>query len=396
MVLSTGCGLIGDGSDLEAVVIGADLALTGEASELGTIYRNAIELRIEQVNEQGLLGDRELVLEDVRDNRSDPATSVTNISELAADQELAAIITGGCGVCAVSAAEVATEQGVPTIALAGPDAVSEPVEERGYAFKLGPNAGDTAAVLARDLADAGMGTLGLVTVDDQYGEDGQREMIAAAERNGMTVPVTGTIDVGGDGIDRATAAIVAYQPEPGLDQGQSQEPEGEQATGPDAVVIWAYPAQATALAVELRQAGYEGPLYLDTIAADRQFLVGQDGQALAGASMIFTKTLVIDEVIATSPAAAARKNWFSEYSARYGTYNAFSSFAADAVQVLVEAINRAGNTDRELLRSIVESTQLEGFTGTIRMHPGQHSGLLSQSLVRLVASGDRWRLGSSF
>jgi branched-chain amino acid transport system substrate-binding protein len=170
-------------------------------------------------------------------------------------------------------------------------------------------------------------------------------------------------------------------------------PEGfvEQAAALDAVVIWAYSPVAADFAIHLRDAGYEGGLFLDMAAADDLFLGGRRADALAGATIIFTETLVIDQVIATSPAKAARKTWFNDYSARHGTYHAFASFAADAVDIVVQAVNRLDSTDRTAVRGLIERTQFDGLSGPIRLTPDNHSGLTPLALTTLVVRGDRWR-----
>ncbi|QSB12665.1 ABC transporter substrate-binding protein [Natronosporangium hydrolyticum] len=406
MTLSVGCAAVTGGSGPERLLIGVDLELTGDGSELGEIYHNALTLRVEQINELGLLGDRELEL-DVRDNRSDSATAANNAADLAGDPEVMAIITGGCGPCAVAVAQAADQNEVPTIALAAPSGVIEPAEERRYAFKLGPNADHTSEAIVSELRAEEIDTIAVIAVDDEYGTDGLEEMTSAAERTGIDVVVNQRITGSDESMQSAAETVAAFVPESsappeggfpppdGLpEQGQPDQGQGD-TDEVGAVVMWAYAPMAAEAAGHLRSAGYEGPLYLDAVAADELFLAGQSGVALAGATMVFTETLVIDEVIATSPVRAARKNWFSDYSSRYGTYNAFSSFAADAVQLVVEAVNRGPDeVDRVVLRNIIENLQMEGLTGTIRMSPAQHSGLLPQALATLVARGDRWRLSS--
>src|SRR5690606_33136905 len=81
MVLA-GCGAFSADSAPETVVVGVDLELTGAGEALGAIHRQALELRVEQINQQGLLGNRRIELE-FRDNRSNPATSALNVGELA-------------------------------------------------------------------------------------------------------------------------------------------------------------------------------------------------------------------------------------------------------------------------------------------------------------------------
>lgn len=158
-------------------------------------------------------------------------------------------------------------------------------------------------------------------------------------------------------------------------------------------MVWAPAELSGQVAVSLREAGYNGPLYLDAAAAGDLFLSGANRGALTGATMVFTETMVMDEVVATSPAKAARKTWFQDYTARYGTYHAFSSFAADAVTLVVDAVNQTGGPNRTELRDTIEATQIDGLSGLIRMTPSQHSGLTPQSLTLLTVQGDRWRLG---
>lgn len=388
VVTLAGCSVIADESGPERVQIAADLSLTGDGSVLGTVYRNALELRVEQVNQLGLLGDRQLELE-IHDNRSDPATSTANIERLAADPDLSALITGECGECVVSAVDAINTRGMPTIALAAPTSVSSPVAERPFLFKLGPNAVHTSAALITALVEAELETIALVTTADQYGEDGVTAMTEALEgRQDLEIVLQEQV---GGGADLAAAAgrIANFDPDPGS---IPVDPESEQ-LGPDAVVLWTSPALAEETAASLRSAGYDGPLFLDAGAAGDLFLAGASRDALAGARLMFTETLVMDEVVATSPAKAARKTWFRDYTARFGTYHAYSSFAADAVALVVDAVNRAGGADRAQLRDTIENSQLDGLTGQLRLTPSQHSALASRALTLVTARGDRWRLG---
>lgn len=388
LVLGSGCGVFGGESAQETVVIAADLELTGSASALGTVYHDALQLRVDQVNAQGLLGDRRLELV-VKDNRSDPNTSAVNLKEFAEDPSVTAIITGQCGECVAAAAETIESHQVPTISLAHTDDVVNPIEERHYIFKLGPNADHNAAELAREVARSGASTVGLIASTDPYGEAGAKAMSDAARRAGLDVVVSVTVDGEDSSIRSAAEQVAEYRPESELHFGVPVDPDSD--AGPDAVLLWVPPRTAADLATALRGLDYDKPLYLDAFAADELFLPSGARRALDGARMIFTETLVIDNVIATSPAKAARQTWFNDYTSQAGTYHAYSSFAADAIQVLVEAINQFDSTDRGTVRDAIEGTQIDGLTGPIRIRVENHSGLSPQALVTLVAQGDRWR-----
>ena len=390
-MLLAGCGPLVAGSEVETVLIGVDLELTGGGEALGAVYRQALELRVEQVNQQELLGNRRLEVE-IRDNRSDPATSAQNIVDFADEVDVDVIITGGCGPCVAASAPEAEQRGVPLVSLAAVDPAT-PAEERRFLFKVGPNAEDNAAALVAELTRSGdVSTVGLVATDDEYGEAGVDAFADAADRAGLDLVVTPRVDpAAGEEALAGPAGEVANWTPPDQFIPPGQAPEE---AGPDATVLWLAAPLAERFAVALRDAGYDEPLFLDPLAADQLFLSGSAGDALAGATLIFTETLVMDTVLATSPAKAERKAWFNTYSARYGTYHAQSSFAADAVQLILEVVDQLEEVEREAIRDAMERTQLDGISGPLRITPDNHSALTSVALVPLVASDDRWQAAS--
>lgn len=384
---AAGCGVVplGGAAAPAAVVIGVDLALTGPDSPLGTVYHDALRLRATQLNRSGLPGSRRLVLL-VRDNRSDPQVAAANLAELAEAPNTAAIVSGACGSCAAQAAGRFEQHRVPVISLAADEQVATPVEQRRWLFKLGPNAADTAAVLADQLDRDAAGTVGLVTTEGDYGAAGRREMTDAAQRADFQI-VTGA-QLATDQTAAAAAAIAGWAPDPPVGFAPDPDP-----TGPDAVVIWAPQPVAGALAADLRTAGYSGGLYLDAVAAGDLY---QPAGALSGARLVFTDTPVADQLIAATPAQAARQRWFRDYLAAYGTYHAQASWAADAAGLIAEAIRRADQAgqppSREVIRDRLESTRrFDGLTGLIRYTADQHSGLHPGSLTTLTAAAGRWR-----
>jgi branched-chain amino acid transport system substrate-binding protein len=376
------------------LVLAADLALSGTGAAAGTVYQRALELRVEQVN-QRLPAGRRVELR-VKDNRSDPATAAVNLAEVAADPTVTAVVSGGCTACVVATAADLDAAGLPTVALAAGDAVAAPPSQRRYVFQLAPPAAATADLLVAELHGAGVAEFALVTVDDDGGAaaDGAREVAAAARVAGLDLVLHErlTIDrVAGPDPEPVTAAaerVASWRPEPAPFDVPGGGPEP---AGPAAVVLWAPAAQAEVLAVALRHAGWTGRFFLAPAAAGGLFLTGAAESALAGARLVFTETLAIDEVIATSPARTARQLWWRDYISRYGGYDAYASFAADAVDLLLVAAERAGSTERRPLRDTLAATHLDGLTGPIRFRPDAHSGLQPLALTVLVASGDRWR-----
>lgn len=369
----TGCQFGAPGEETGDIAIGADLELSGAAAQVGKAYQRALELKIEQLNESGGLGGRKVRL-DVRDNRFDPSVSAANIGDFTADPAISGIIMGSCNECAISAAKTVNDKRVPAVALAPASAVASPAAARRYMFKLGPNARDNAAAIIAELAADKIESVALLHTDDSYGEEGWKT---------LTAELPGTIRLVGRRAVKATDTDV------------SQSVRALLAEEPDALIVWAPAEQANLATTSLQQEDYEGRVFFDAVAAGDLF-IGGAGRAAEDTMMVFTQTMVIDDVIATTPAKAASKQWFRDYTARFGGYYGYSSFAADAVQLIVDAALRASadgkSPNRDGIRNLLETSETDGLSGPIRMTPENHSGLMPQALTLLVARGGRWRL----
>ncbi|MGK5520800.1 ABC transporter substrate-binding protein [Micromonospora sp. URMC 107] len=368
----TGCQFGADEQDTSPIVIAADLELSGAAAPAGKAYQRALELKVEQLNSSGALNGRKVELR-VKDNRSDASESLRNIGDFSSDSQVSGIIMGGCNECAVGAVRTINEKRIPTIALAASSAVSSPVAERRYVFKLSPNAADSAATLAAEMRRKGVRKAGVLHSEDAYGREGSTALRAEFAKAGIKLLREEAV--------RTTDTEVGQQVKNVL------------AKKVDALVVWTPAEQATLAATAAQQAKFEGELFFDAAAAGDLFL---GSRAAERATLVFTQTMVIDDVIATTPAKAARRQWFQDYTARFGGYNGSSSFAADAVQLITDAELRSGGepgqVDRDSIRDVLETTQLDGLSGPIRMTPDNHSGLMPQALTTLVARNGRWRL----
>ncbi|MEU9737755.1 ABC transporter substrate-binding protein [Micromonospora chersina] len=370
----TGCEIGGEPQDTSPIVIAADLELSGASAQIGKVYQRALELKVEQLNSSGALGGRKIDLK-VKDNRSDAAESLRNINDFSSDSRVTAIIMGGCNECAVGAVRTIGEKRIPTVALASSGEVTEPVAERRYVFKLAPNAADSAAALTTELTRRNIRKVAVLHSADKYGQEGLAALNSEFAKAGIKLGRAESV--------RTTDTEVSTQIDSLVDK------------KPEALIVWTPPEQASLAATTARQRRYAGALFFDASAAGDLFL-GASARSTERATLIFTQTMVIDDVIATTPAKAARRQWFQEYTARFGGYNGYSSFAADAVQLIADAELRAGGepgrVDRSSLRDVLETAQLDGLSGPIRMTPDNHSGLMPQALTTLVARGGRWRL----
>ena len=377
LLLAAGCTATdGDASDKSDIVIGASVELTGPNSEIGTAYQQALRLKADQLTASGALRGRSIRL-DIRDNRGESATANTQMNDFANNPGVTAAVMGVCTECAVAAAPGINKKGLPTVVLAPSAQVSSPVADRKFMFKLAPNVDhDSSAIVSelRRVLPEGS-DVGVLTTNDAYGTEA---------RDTMTRGLKGSTLKDGPVGQFATTATDLTAPVRTVTEGKNPPP---------AVVVMAFPTQARLAITTLRNTGYKGRIFLDASAAGDLFLPGNTAASAENASLVFTSTLAIDDVIATTPANAARKQWFQDYTAQYGSYYAQASFAADAVQLIADAVGRVGSaSDRTAIRGAMETAQFDGLTGPVRFAPDNHSGLTPQSLTVLIARNGRWRL----
>jgi branched-chain amino acid transport system substrate-binding protein len=369
----TGCtGSSASAGAKDPVVIGADLSLTGADSELGKVYENALKLEVDRLNARGAVPGRKLTLT-IKDDGSNPDTATANIEAFQADGNVAAVVSGPCDACLTATVGPINKDKLPVISLAS---ISPPAPTGATAtvagtalFKLSPNAADDAVTLVGQMSAQGAKKLAVVADTGGYGDAALAALKQAAAKAGITVAGTARLT----GTPEAAAQALL-----GTDQEKA----------PDAIAVVAAPADATGVVGALHGAGYVGGVYLDSIAADGLFL--GTGSPLNSAFLVYPQVMAMDDLVAATPAKAAQKQWFENYTSEYGAYAGPSSFAADAVQLVGMAATASRSVDRAKLRAAIETTSFAGLSGTIQFTPVNHSGLNPQSLTVLRASNGRW------
>lgn len=352
------------------IKIGASLELSGPTASIGTTYQKALKLEVADLNKKGVLGGRKLKLL-IKDNQTVPAKNISNINHFIDNDNVAAIISGGCSACTVPVTPIVEKKKVPMISLASASAVTEPVAKRQYTFKISPNPSQDAKVLIDTLKKQGIKKLGLLNVNNVYGKDGRKSVMAQAKSDGLTV-----VDKEQFGQD---------------DKDMSVQVKKIVDAKPDTIVVWSVMPAAGIIAKNVKNTDFTGGIYMDAGAGAELFVKGA-ASAADGAHMVFPQVLAINDVTSTTPQVAAQKKWFQEYSSKYGTYSGFASFAADALKMIAQGIDKTKGVDHVKLRNALENMGIDGLSGRIQNSSKQHSGLQPSALAVLVVKNGEWHL----
>jgi branched-chain amino acid transport system substrate-binding protein len=131
------------------------------------------------------------------------------------------------------------------------------------------------------------------------------------------------------------------------------------------------------------------PLYLPHAVVNQEFLT-LSGSASEGARMPTAIFVVPDGVSATDPQKPVIDAFYRDYKAAYNEpASPFAGNSYDAVAIGVDALRRAGTTDKAKLRQAIEETRgLAGLNGVFTMSTTDHLGLPIDSLrMHVVKDG---------
>lgn len=353
-----------------SIPIGVDIELSGPASVQGTAYKNALELAASEINKNGVLGGRKINLI-VRDNKSDPTQSLQIAKSFIGNDKVAGIVGGGSTPTTLSIVDTVEGAGVPTVSMGSSGAIISPPDKRNLIFKTPANTGQVADVMLADMKSRGFKRIGFISVDNPYGDAGLKAFQAIAKRGGIE--------------------IVAAEKFTDADRDLTTQLTKLAGANPEAIVSWAIPPGAGIVAKSAKAVGYKGQLYFDAGAGAELFLRGA-GDAADGVLLVHPTVLVGPDAPKSIPNYDVMTDFYKAYTERYGDYSGFASYAADALHLLVEAMEKAGSTDGRKVADALEQLNYTGVTGVYHMTPEDHSGLRTESLSLLTVRNGKWTL----
>lgn len=334
-------------SAAEAIIVGRSLALTGGLKGYGEAKRDGGDAYISKVNAAGGVGGRPIELVTM-DDAYLPANTVANLKKMAAEQQPTAFL-GLFGVPTSAAAlPVLLELKIPVVGLStGSDAVRKPLNR--YVFPVRASYADEARKLVNHVSVSGITKIGVIYMDNAFGESLKEALIAALKDAGVTAKIV-KVDVAGTGAAAAAAQAAADQPQ--------------------AIFLAALAGVGVPLFSELKKASYRGALYgfspLDATAVTKAL----GAQALGlGISQVFpipkgVRLKVVAEYV------QAVKDLGRGAPSFYGLEGFIEA------KVLVEGLRRAGArpTPASLVAALESLRDLDVGGYFVSYRPDAHNG----------------------
>ena len=354
----------------EPIRIGAFLSVTGPASFLGDPEQKTLEMLIERINAEGGVLGRKLQLVSY-DDGGDAEKARTFAKRLLEQDRVDAIVGGSTTGATMAAVPLVEAAQTPFISLAGAVVIIEPTKK--WVFKTPHTDRMACEKIFADMQGRKLSKLALISGAGGFDKSMRGECLKVAPKYGIEVIADETYGASDNDMTAQLTKIRASGAQAVLNAGFGQGP---------AIVTRNY-----------RQVGLTLPLYQSHGVASMEY-VKLSGPAAEGVRLPAAALLVPDLLAANDPQKAVVTAYKRDYETRFKSdVSTFGGHAYDGLMLVVDAIKRAGSTDKAKVRDALEATKgYVGTAGVVNMSATDHMGLDLSAFVMLEVKGGTWSL----
>lgn len=354
----------------DAVKIGAVLTVTGPAGFLGDPEKKVLEHYVEKINAAGGVDGKPIELT-IYDSGGDTAKAVTFTKRLIDNDEVDLLIGGSISSTSLAMLPVAERSEIPFISLAGSVRIVDPT--RKWVFKMVHTDRMAAQKVFTEMKAKGVKTLGMLSENVGYGKSGHDEALKYVGEFGIEV-----------------VADEFYGPK---DADVTPQLTRIKNANPDAVLTWGIGQTAALVVRNYNQLGLKPQLYHTHGIVSKSF-IELAGASAEGLRLPASAIVVADQLSDDDPQKAVLLDFKKEYESAFNQeVSTFAGHAYDGLMIAVEAIKRAGSTDKAAVRDEIEKTDgFVGTAGTFRMTADDHLGLNLDAFRMLEIRDGAWTL----
>ncbi len=362
----------------EPIKLGAFFALSGPASSIGEPTRLVAQMVVDKINKEGGIAGKKLQLE-TGDTQSDPTKALIEAKRLVEEGKVVALI-GPTRTDEGMAVKPYIEDSahIPIVMTIGGD----PVIAGGkfgpfkWTFKTPQRTSVAVKKLYGYIQSTKQKKVALLTASDGFGKDGLAWLEKLAPEFGLE--------------------IVAKESFAATDTDMTPQLLKIRASGAQGIICWTIGPAGSRVAKNVKQLAVPATLYQCHGQPGPKY-VELAGDAANGSIMPSTKVMVVDQLPDSDPQKAVIKEFIRLYKDVYKydkqyPINTHSGYAWDAINIVADAVKKAG-TQPDKLRDAIEHTKgYIGVSGIFNITPEDHNGLQTDSMVMVKVENGKWVL----
>ncbi|HLC27448.1 MAG TPA: ABC transporter substrate-binding protein [bacterium] len=361
----------------ETYKIGAIFAITGPASSLGIPERNTALLIQDELNRKGGIrgpdGQMHPVQIVIYDTASEETKTVLAAKKLIEEDKVSAIVGPTQSGESMAIVDTVQKAQIPLVSAAASIKIVEPVKERKWVFKTPQSDTLIASTLINFLKKKNLSKVAFLSVNNAFGDSGRVEFEKISEKSGLQ--------------------IVAKEKFDATDKDMTAQLTRLRGTDFQAAVVWAIPPAASIVTKNYRQLGLRPPLFQSHGIGNKDFIKLAEAAA-EGVIFPAGKLLVAEDLPASEPQKSVLVQYAKEYEARHGleSRSTFGGHGWDALQIVLKAMEKAGN-DRAKIRDTIEGMkEFVGIGGVFNFSDRDHNGLDTRAVSMIEIKDGKWTL----
>lgn len=336
----TGCGTQSNtpstptAANSNDIKIGLPLPMTGSEATYGKDIENAIKMAVDEINAKGGINGKKIATI-TEDDACDPQQATAAANKLISSG-VVGIVGGYCSGAVVPTLTIYNEKNIPFVVTAA-NSSKIAAENPGNTFEINGTAVHQTQKAVELFKKLGVKNLAIVEQGDAYSSDLAKQTEAAWKGAGNTVV---SHDVTTKGEQDFSSLVTSLK-----------------SKNADAIFWTAYYADGALLIKQLRQGGYKGAIIVGDGSSDPK-LIQMAGAAGEG-------TYVLSPPVADYLPAA--KQFAEAYKAKYNqTAGAYAPLAYDGMNLMADALKRAGSTDgKTVIKALADTKNFLGLAGKI-------------------------------
>ncbi|MBW2506157.1 MAG: ABC transporter substrate-binding protein [Deltaproteobacteria bacterium] len=357
----------------ENIKVGAILAVTGGASFLGGPEARTLEMMVEEINANGGVNGNKLELI-IKDSGGNPEKAISFAKQLIEEDKVFAIIGPSTSGETMKIKNIAEEAQMILLSCAAAEVIVNPVAK--YVFKTPQKDSDAVKKIYGTMKDLGISKIAVLTGNTGFGNAGKGQLENIAPEFGIEILASEVYDKQATDLSAIVAKLMANK-------------------DIQAVVNWSIvPAQGI-LAKNMRQAGWDVPLFQSHGFGNIKY-VEAGGAAAEGIIFPAGRLLVAYSLPDDNPQKTLLVKYKVDYETKYpeDKVSTFGGHAYDALTILVAGIEQAG-LDKEKVRDAIENLkELPGTAGIFNFSPEDHNGLDINSFEMLTVKDGKFAIYS--
>jgi len=354
------------------IKIGVFLSVTGVMSLMGDPEKRTLDMWVDKINaEGGVLGRKIQMIS--YDDGSEPEKAATFVKRLIENDKVDIIIGGSGTPQAMAVLGLIERSEIPYVSLGGGTGIVEPV--RKWTFKTPQTDKMAAEKVLGDLKKRGLTKIALLSENVGFGKSGHDQTVALAPKFGIEILID---EVYSPKDPDVTPQLTKIRQTPGM----------------QALFVFGTGNGPAVVTKNIRQLGFTVPIYQSHGVASKEFLK-LVGTAADGTRLPAGALAIADQLPANHPQKALVMDFKKRYEEKNKPLevNTLAGHGLDGLLLAVDAIKRAGGTDKAKVRDALEQTKgLVGTGGIFTMSPTDHLGLSLDAFHMLEIKNGDWVL----